>query len=112
MKLVSRQIHIANPGKSHQSFEVCEGTFHHGTDAVLLPIPFFLPGGEMGAATTPLVQHTVIHPGFPALPFQGIVGIPLVTEDGALVTRYQVLTFSGIVLLYCILCTYINIIGE
>ena len=59
MKLVSGQINIANPGKSHQSFEVGEGTFYPGTDAVLSPIPFFLPGGEMGAVTAPLVQHTV-----------------------------------------------------
>ena len=97
MKLVSREIHISNAGISHQVFEVGEGTFHCGANPVFLPIPFFLPGGEMRTATASLVEDTVIHPGFPALPFQGVVGIPLVAENRALVTRYEVCAFRGIV---------------
>jgi len=97
MKLVSCQIHIANPGKPHQPFEVSEGTFHLRPNAAFPPIPFFLPRGQMGTASTTLIQDTVIYPIFPALPFQGVIGIPFVTEQGALVTRHQMLTFSGIV---------------
>ena len=97
MKLVSCEIHIANTGISHQVFEVGEGTFHCGANPVFLSVPFFLPCGEMRTSTASLVEYTVIHPGFPTLTFQGVIGIPLVAENRTLVPRYKVCAFRGVV---------------
>jgi hypothetical protein len=77
--------------------EVCEGTLHCGANSVLLPIPFLLPGSEKRATAAALVEDAVIRSGSPALPFQAVVGVPLVAEDRALVAREKVCALCGVV---------------
>ena len=97
MKRISREIYIPNPDEPHQVFEMGERSLHRGANPVLLRIPFLLPNGKKRAAAAAFVENTIIYSLAPALPFQGVIGIPFIAEDRALVTRNKVFSLGGIV---------------